>query len=363
MTVEASTCRVHRECTDAAAMSYADYLRLDCILTAQKGVSEARGCALHDEHFFIVLHQSHEIWFKQILVELGAVVEIRPERDDFFLCALPKLRRSAAIQKLLVQQISLLETLDRGQFLLLRSFLGNASGLQSVQFPLIEATMGIQRDLRLTEEATWLKQTERDLLIVTLRRPSLGDLLISALSSAWRRLERTPELRDFEARWSEILTANEAHKIADCSDETRRGGAACTAFERSREVVPPAFRLQPPNFAAQALPLPTALMALRASIRHSTDDTAICEALDAFVEMEDLLLSWRKSHASYVCALLGDLPGTGGTAGLHYLLGKIEKQPTTPLSTFRRSTRTRRAGESSSSIPAHFQQAESPLCP
>lgn len=47
------------------------------ILGAQAPVSNTvtKGGA-HDEHLFIVIHQVYELWFKQILHEVGSVIDI-----------------------------------------------------------------------------------------------------------------------------------------------------------------------------------------------------------------------------------------------------------------------------------------------
>ena len=93
---------------------YWDYLHLDYLLNAQTPKSAERGGLVHDEYFFIVVHQTYELWFKQILVELDSVMAIMaqdriPGRE--FGTVLSRLHRINAIQRLMVSQMDVLETL------------------------------------------------------------------------------------------------------------------------------------------------------------------------------------------------------------------------------------------------------------
>ncbi|MBC7371899.1 MAG: tryptophan 2,3-dioxygenase, partial [Bdellovibrionaceae bacterium] len=45
---------------------YHDYLMMDQLLGAQVRRSEQLGTAAHDELLFITVHQTYELWFKQI---------------------------------------------------------------------------------------------------------------------------------------------------------------------------------------------------------------------------------------------------------------------------------------------------------
>ena len=52
-----------------AGITYADYLKLDQLLGAQQPLS-----ALHDEMLFIVIHQTKELWMKEMLHELRLAI-------------------------------------------------------------------------------------------------------------------------------------------------------------------------------------------------------------------------------------------------------------------------------------------------
>src|SRR6266849_2448992 len=116
-------------------LSYGSYLRLLELLQLQTGLSEE-----HDELLFIVAHQAYELWFKVVLHELTGA-RSRIEADDIFY-ARHLLRRVYVIEKLLVEQIEVLETMSPQDFLAFRSQLAPASGFQSVQFREIEFLSG-----------------------------------------------------------------------------------------------------------------------------------------------------------------------------------------------------------------------------
>jgi tryptophan 2,3-dioxygenase len=118
-------------------LSYGSYLKIPELLTLQDGLSDE-----HDELLFIVAHQVYELWFKVVLFELEAARD-RIDSDDIFF-ALHYLKRVHVIEKLLVEQIEVLETMSPQDFLAFRSQLAPASGFQSVQFREIEFLSGLK---------------------------------------------------------------------------------------------------------------------------------------------------------------------------------------------------------------------------
>ena len=54
-----------------AGMTYADYLKLEQLLGAQHPLSP-----LHDEMLFIIIHQTKELWMKQMLHEVRYAVAL-----------------------------------------------------------------------------------------------------------------------------------------------------------------------------------------------------------------------------------------------------------------------------------------------
>jgi tryptophan 2,3-dioxygenase len=118
-------------------LSYGSYLKIPELLELQHGLSGE-----HDELLFIVAHQVYELWFKVVLDELESTRD-RIEGDDIFF-ARHHLRRVHAVERLLVGELEVLETMSPQDFLAFRSQLAPASGFQSVQFREIEFLSGLK---------------------------------------------------------------------------------------------------------------------------------------------------------------------------------------------------------------------------
>ena len=147
-------------------LSYGSYLNVANLLELQKGLSQE-----HDELLFIVAHQVYELWFKVVLFELEAARD-RIDADDIFF-ARHFLHRAHVIERVLVEQIEVLETMSPQDFLAFRSQLAPASGFQSVQFREIEFLSGLKEPKYLARlEAT---PEEMARLRRRLDEPSLGD--------------------------------------------------------------------------------------------------------------------------------------------------------------------------------------------
>jgi tryptophan 2,3-dioxygenase len=129
------------ETVAAGGTDYASYLLIDDLLRLQQPITQGA----HDELLFIIVHQAYELWFKLILHELTAV------RDDLLAArphvAAPRLRRVLAIERMLLDQLDVLETMGPERFLEFRDPLTPASVFQSRQFREIEWLSG--------ERGTW----------------------------------------------------------------------------------------------------------------------------------------------------------------------------------------------------------------
>jgi tryptophan 2,3-dioxygenase len=153
-------------------LSYGTYLKVQELLDLQKGLSQE-----HDELLFIVAHQVYELWFKVVLFELETARD-RIDADDIFF-ARHYLHRVHVIERLLVEQIEVLETMSPQDFLAFRSQLAPASGFQSVQFREIEFLSGLKEPKYLARvEAT---PDEAARLRRRLDEPSLDDSFRSLL--------------------------------------------------------------------------------------------------------------------------------------------------------------------------------------
>ncbi len=132
---------------------YPDYLQLEKILGAQAPESDKHGTPAHDEMLFIIIHQSYELWFKQILHEVGSVMALFADGhvDDNggeLSVAVHRLGRVHTILQVLVKKIDILETMTPLDFLDFRDMLRPASGFQSMQFKILEAKLGLRMEAR-----------------------------------------------------------------------------------------------------------------------------------------------------------------------------------------------------------------------
>ena len=134
-------------------VGYNDYLMIPDLLKCQIPLSERIGNNLvHDENLFIIIHQTYELWFKLIIIELDSVRELllKPKLDEGnTLLIVSRLGRIVKIKKILVDQISILETMTAQDFDKFRKYLSPASGFQSWQFRLIENKLGIRKEKRI----------------------------------------------------------------------------------------------------------------------------------------------------------------------------------------------------------------------
>jgi len=155
-------------------LSYNDYLKVRELLEIQRTLSEPTS---HDELLFIVIHQTYELWFKQILHELDASIawlaENRPFRVNH------SLRVVTGIEKILVSQIHILESMAQIGFLEFRDRLNPASGFQSMQFRELEFVSG-QKDQKILDFFKFDAYAHKR-LSDRFNSPSLGDAFWSLL--------------------------------------------------------------------------------------------------------------------------------------------------------------------------------------
>src|SRR5437016_7523119 len=121
-------------------LTYANYLDLEKLLTLQKPRSTP---AEHDEMLFIIIHQTYELWFKQLLHEFEKIKRVFSGGD--WLGAIHSFKRTRTIMKTLVQQVDILETMTPSSFSSFRDRLETASGFQSIQFRELEFLLGYKR--------------------------------------------------------------------------------------------------------------------------------------------------------------------------------------------------------------------------
>jgi tryptophan 2,3-dioxygenase len=199
-----------------AGMTYADYLQLDQLLSAQQPLS-----GLHDEMLFIIIHQAKELWMKQMLHELELAIALVDE--DSFAPAYKALARVSRIQAVMTLSWDVLSTLTPVDYLAFRQVLGTASGFQSVQFRELEYRLGLKDRAYLNQydeasEARGRLQSAldrpslRDASHAALERAGfdLGDRSVETVAAAWLEVYRDAD------RWFELYQL--AEKLLDLDD-------------------------------------------------------------------------------------------------------------------------------------------------
>lgn len=293
---------------------YPDYLQLDKILGAQAPESEKVGVQAHDEMLFIVIHQAYELWFKQILHEVGSVIEMFGDHhvDDNggeLNIAVHRLQRVKTILDVLVHQMDIMETMTPLDFLDFRDLLRPASGFQSMQFKVLEARLGLRMEARFGKQyyTSQLRPDHKAEIEALENAPTLLELV-----NAW--LERMPFLQERfwpsgEKPFFEMLAelyrsglvkgeeGNAAlwHKLfVEGSTDRRLSPAACRSalfimLYRDEPIFQQAFRF-----------------------------------LDALLDIDEGMAAWRSRHINMVHRMIGLRVGTGGSTGKAYLKGAMD---------------------------------------
>ncbi|MCG8356472.1 MAG: tryptophan 2,3-dioxygenase [Kiloniellales bacterium] len=323
---------------NSESLTYAKHLCLDTLLDCQRRQSALQGCPAHDEMLFITVHQAYELWFKQILFELDRVQtafsgETVDERNIGQV--VHGLIRIVEINKLLVQQLDVLETMTPLDFLDFRDLLFPASGFQSVQFRLLETRLGLARGERLSPDARPFDATlgadDRVRIGEAESRPSLADNLES-----W--LERTPFVSTAGYRFQEAYRQAVAEIFAADSAMVRANPALGEAKKAAElESLASAQRhfdslFDPEKFRAlreQGL-WRFSSRALQAAlfINLYRDEPALqlpFRLLSLLMDMDETLTLWRYRHALMAQRMIGRKVGTGGSSGFDYLRQSAER--------------------------------------
>ena len=235
--------------------TYADYLELDRLLALQKPGAD------HDEMLFIIVHQTYELWFKEILHEFDRLRALLAGDD------LPRaghtIKRVLTVLKVLVAQVDILETMTPLEFLGFRARLEAGSGFQSAQFRELEFVLGQKR-------AAAVGQFPAD----------------SAERSRLERRYRESSLWD----WFAGFVARRGYAVPD---EVLR-----------RDLTQP---LAPSAAMQQTL------------VSVYRGDPALAEFCERLVDLDEGVQEWRYRHVKMVERTIGSKPGTGGSSGAEYL--------------------------------------------
>jgi len=238
-----------------AGITYADYLELDRLLASQKPMSD-----LHDEMLFIVIHQTKELWLKQMLHELKLAIALLDQ--DQFAQSYKAMARVGRIQAVMTLSWDVLSTLTPVDYSAFRHVLGTSSGFQSAQFRELEYRLGI-KDPRFLDHYDQGSDAHAR-LAAALGEPSLREASHAALERA-------------------------GFDLGDRSE-----GAIAEAW----------------------------LGVYRDSERWFD----LYQLAEKLVDLDDALASWRHKHVLTVERIIGNKPGTGGSAGAAYLRSTLDKR-------------------------------------
>jgi tryptophan 2,3-dioxygenase len=253
---------------DNPPLSYNKYLRVQDLINLQDLLSTP---AHHDELLFITVHQAYELWFKQILHELDAAIQFLEE--DRVPAATRAIKRIIEIEKLLVNQIHILETMTPISFLAFRDQLNPASGFQSMQFREIEFSSGLK-------DKSILREFSSDEFASGRLQARMSGLTLA--DCFYRVLQRRG------------LTAPLTSTDAGASQQKKE------YEERTRAVLE--------------------------VLTHFEERYEEFQLTEALLEHDEYFSLWRSHHIKMVERMVGAKRGTGGSEGIGYLKTTLDKK-------------------------------------
>ncbi len=245
-------------------LTYGSYLRVPELLSLQTPLSDGPE---HDEMLFIVIHQTYELWFKQLLHELRATQRALEDGEMWSATAL--LGRVRTIMKTLVSQVDILETMTPLQFNSFRSRLESSSGFQSSQFREFEAVLGRRGDMPLAHLPSG--SAERASVEAAMTRRSLWGSVLVFLAGRGAPVPRRH--------------LDDVHSLL----------------------------IGPDPEVQEAL----------ASLYRSDNEVSLL--LERLVDVDEGVQEWRYRHVKMVERTIGSKQGTGGSSGVGYLAATLFK--------------------------------------
>ncbi len=291
---------------------YHDYLQLDSILNAQFPESHKHQLPAHDEMLFIVIHQAYELWFKQLHHEVDSVVAImsKPALNDNspeLQTVVHRLSRCITILRVLVHQIDIMETMTPMDFLDFRDMLRPASGFQSWQFKELEAKLGLKFEHRHGKEYYTAQLRPEQVEII---KKAEGTQSLLQLLNSW--LERMPFLKEGadESFWNNY---KEIYQSSLANAEKNNLSAFDEVFTSNL----------PPDRTLSSSACRAALFIML--YRGYPLLQLPFQLLNALLEIDEQLSSWRYRHMNMVHRMIGTRIGTGGSTGKDYLKAAADK--------------------------------------
>lgn len=302
---------------------YSDYLELDKILSSQHPKSSMKT----DELLFIIIHQTYELWFKQVIHEVDAVREIFAsekvnDNAGEMSIAVHKLKRVVKIFEVLIQQISILETMTSMDFLEFRNLLQPSSGFQSLQFRIIEAKLGLKMEHRYKAEyyknirPGGFNAGDYESITNVEKEATLKELIVK-----WA--ERTPFFD--ESLWAEyqnLYTLEKSEQKFWSDYKQIYANSLSKAEQNQLEALDKVFYKEGSgDFSKNAMRAVLFIMMYRnLPIFHLPFDL-----LTTLIDIDELFSQWRYKHMLMTRRMIGMRIGTGGTSGAGYLEGALRQ--------------------------------------
>jgi tryptophan 2,3-dioxygenase len=243
-----------------SALSYSSYLAVDELLQLQKPLSDGPE---HDEMLFIIIHQTYELWFKQLIHEFTQAQRTLESGDTHY--ALSILGRIRTIMKVCVAQVDILETMTPLQFNAFRGYLASSSGFQSAQFRKVEALLG-RRDNRMASHLPPDVQSE---IAQITSKNSIWDSFLEYLGKRGHALP------------GEVVNRDKA--------------IAYTSNPQVQDVL--------------------------LKVHQSDPESAM--VAERLVDIDEGIQEWRYRHVKMVERTIGHKMGTGGSSGVDYLASTL----------------------------------------
>lgn len=321
------------------SVHYHTYLELDKLLDAQHPRSiEVEKVEAHDEMLFIIMHQVYELWFKQIIHELSSIAAMfegdrMDERE--ISTAVSRMERIIEIQKLLIEQINVMETMTAMDFLDFRQYLFPASGFQSLQFRIVENMLGLKEEQRLTYNNMpydiVFSGAQKERLKTIIESKSLLTLIIE-----W--LERTPFLEFDKFNFLDAYKRAVEHMLQKERDAINASDILSAETKKQRLIM---VGDTSTYFQAVFDEGKFEEMRTRGEVKFSyramigalfiflyRDEPILQQPyrlLSRLMDIEELLTLWRNRHAQMVLRMIGRKTGTGGSSGHQYLKASAQQ--------------------------------------
>ena len=316
---------------------YGEYLKLDKILGAQKLMSEKYGKPAHDETLFIIIHQTYELWFKQILHEVDSIHALFSKEvlaPTSLSTISHRLNRITEIQRILNDQLNVIETMSPLDFMEFRDYLVPASGFQSIQFRMIELKLGLRQEYRLHADKAFfnsrLKEEDKEFMLKLEEDTTLLELIDKWLSRLpfgkkenfdfWEHYQETVE--EMLAADAEIIKNNKTLNPKQIEFELNNLNATRETFSVLFDAEKYA-QLQEKGEVRISREAKLALI----FIKLFKDEPILQmpnQILDQLIDIDELFTTWRYRHAIMAHRMLGRKIGTGGSSGHDYLKQSTE---------------------------------------